>query len=226
MPNSIFNAFDNIIAFDLETTGIDSKKDEIIDLAVLRAERSGGGGYSMTEFDVFIKLSPGRTLPPFISNLTGITEQLLADEGISKEAACGKLEEVLSCPNPLFIAYNAQFDLCFLYYFLHRLGRAGALRGIKMLDALTVYKDRRDYPHKLSDAVDAYSLATQNTHRAIDDARATLELIRAMEAEQDDLDRYVNLFGYNPKYGVSGPRISSVNYAPQGYGRIKKLYEE
>ena len=41
----------------------------------------------------------------------------------------------------------------------------------------------------------------------------------------DDLDRYVNLFGYNPKYGIPSPRIGSVRYAPQPYERCMLLYE-
>lgn len=106
----------------------------------------------------------------------------------------------------LIVAYNAQFDLCFLYYFLAQFGMADVLRGAKMLDALTVYKDRRPFPHKLCNAVDAYQLKTQNTHRAIDDARATLELLAAMEQEEQDLERYVNLFGYNPGSACRSPR--------------------
>ena len=47
-----------------------------------------------------------------------------------------------------------------------------------------------------------------NSHRAIDDVRATVEVLRAMGTERDDLERYVDLFG---------PRISSVRYLPQGY---------
>ena len=85
-----------------------------------------------------------------------------------------------------------------------------------MLDAMTVYKDRRQYPHKLQSAIDAYGVTTQNTHRAVDDAKAALEVLDAMAREEDDLLRYVNLFGYNPKYGVSGPRISSITYLPHG----------
>jgi DNA polymerase-3 subunit epsilon len=40
-------------------------------------------------------------------------------------------------------------------------------------------------------------------------------------------DRYINLFGYNPKHGISGKKISSVTYLPQPYNRPKgaKLYE-
>lgn len=225
MLKSLFDKFENIIVLDVETTGINPKGDEIIELAALRAEKQGGGAAVSEEFDLLIKLSEGRRLPRVITELTGISEEQLLNEGVLKEAACERFAEMLCRSETLIIAYNAQFDLCFLYYMLQRQGKAGILKGVKMLDALTIYKDRRPYPHKLCDAVSAYALETQNTHRALDDTKATLELMCAMEREQDDLDRYINLFGYNPKFGVSGPRISSIKYLPQPYEATKKLYE-
>ena len=225
MNCALFAEFDHLVVLDTETTGIEHKTDEIIELAALRAVRSEGGLQTAEEMDLLIRLSPGRKLSPVIENLTGISEELLLREGVSKEEAGAQFVRLLSHPNTLVVAYNAQFDLCFLYYFLARLGRANALRGIKMLDALTVYKDRRDYPHKLANAIEAYGLQGENTHRAIDDAKATLELLEAMATEEDDLKNYVNLFGYNPRYGISGPQISSVCYRPQSYDRKCKLYE-
>ena len=104
----------------------------------------------------------------------------LKGEGISKLTACEKIIEIFDCPNALVVAYNAQFDLSFVNYFLNNLGKDNALDNAKYLDALTVYKDRRPYPHTLKDAVKVYSLKTQNTHHAIDDTKATLELLCAM----------------------------------------------
>ena len=45
------------------------------------------------------------------------------------------------------------------------------------------------------------------------------------EQEKDDLLKYVNLFGYNPKYGIEGKAIGSVTYKPQPYNPRKPLYE-
>ncbi|PWM20454.1 MAG: 3'-5' exonuclease [Clostridia bacterium] len=219
MLDSLFKDFDNIIVLDTETTGLSFRNDEIIELAFLRLS-----GDTMEEYDEFIRLSPGRRIPPQIVSLTGISDDMLENYGVEKERACRSLVEALSGRRTLLAAYNAQFDLCFLYYFLLRFGKAEVLQGLKLLDAMTVYKDRRPFPHKLANAVSAYALQTQNTHRAIDDTRATLELLCAMEAEEADLERYINLFGYNQKYGVSGPRISSVRYLPQGYAGSGKLY--
>ena len=64
-----------------------------------------------------------------------------------------------------------------------------------------------------------------NSHRAVDDARATVQLLEAMADERDDLDRYIDLFGTHPKYGVSGRKISSVTYRSQPYQRTVPLYE-
>ena len=223
MLEAMFEKFDSIVVLDVETTGIDYRVDEIIELAALRLDAVGSVD---DELDVFIRLSDGRTLPPEIVRLTGITGQMLEQDGVTKSAACGEFLRFLDRPRTLIVAYNAQFDLCFLYRFLLKQGKAEALKGVKMLDALTVYKDRRAYPHKLSDAVAAYSLKTQNTHRAIDDTKATLELLFEMEKEQGDLEKYINLFGYNPRYGVSGQKISSVTYVEQGYNETRRLYEK
>lgn len=222
MLESLFEKFDRIVVLDTETTGIDCKKDEIIELAAATVTNRG----IEHEMDVFIRLSEGRVLPPMITDLTGITPEMLEQEGIEKWEAAAQFAAAVSHPNTLIVAYNAQFDLCFLYYFLARMELADALRGVKMLDAMTVYKDRHPYPHKLQNAIDTYGVSTQNTHRAVDDAKAALEVLDAMAQEHDDLLQYINLFGYHPKYGVSGPRISSVTYRPQGRFTGEKLYQQ
>ena len=177
--------------------------------------------------DLLIRLSPGRTLPPFITQLTGITPEQLEREGVEKAAACETFCRLLGGgERTLLAAYNAQFDLNFLYHFLRPFGQAEVLRAPRFLDLLTVYRDRRDYPHKLCNAIEAYGLGEYavNSHRAVDDARATVLLLEAMAAERDDLDRYLDLFGTHPRYGLSGRRISSVTYRPQPYQRTVPLY--
>ena len=127
----------------------------------------------------------------------------------------------------MLLAYNAHFDLSFLFYMLLRDGDPAILQGKDKLDLLTVYKDRRSYPHRLCNAIEAYGLTGKvvNSHRAVDDVLATVEVMKAMEAERDDLLRYVNLFGYNPKYGIGGKPIGSITYKPQRFDPIAPLYE-
>ena len=220
----LWEQFDRIIVFDTETTGIDFGRDRIIEIgaAALEAGAETGG------LDLFIRLPEGRRLDPFITNLTGITEEHLAAEGVGDQEAAQAFAGLLEgAERPLIAAYNAQFDLNFLFYLLQPWGLAGVLRKPRFLDALTVYRDRRDYPHKLENAIAAYHLEDRavNSHRAIDDARAAALLLEAMAEERDDLERYIDLFGTHPKYGVSGRRIASVTYRPQPYDRARPLYE-
>ena len=224
MAQSIFTHFDRVVVFDTETTGIEFTTDEIIELGAVSLE----AGEERESMDLLVRLSPGRMLPPFITDLTGITDGQLAAEGVEKETAAERFCTLLEgAERPLLVAYNAQFDLNFLYHFLRPFGRAGALKKPRFLDALTVYRDRRDYPHKLCNAIKAYGLGDRvvNSHRAVDDARATVALLEAMAAERDDLERYLDLFGTHPKYGMSGQKISSVTYRPQSYQRTVPLYE-
>lgn len=223
MAESIYTHFDRVVVFDTETTGIAFDTDEIIELGAVSLE----AGEEQESMDLLLRLSPGRTLPPFITDLTGITDGQLAAEGVEKEAAAERFCALLEgAERPLLVAYNAQFDLNFLYHFLRPFGRVEALRKPRFLDALTVYRDRRDYPHKLCNAIEAYGLTgAVNSHRAVDDARATVALLEAMAAERDDLMDYIDLFGTHPKYGVSGRKIASVTYRPQPYRRTKPLYE-
>jgi hypothetical protein len=59
----------------------------------------------------------------------------------------------------------------------------------------------------------------------VDDVLATVAVALEMEKEKDDLHCYLNLFGYNPKYGIDGKPIGSVTYKPQQYDPPKPLYE-
>ena len=178
------------------------------------------------QYDELVALSPGGFVPPQIEQLTGITNEDLAERGIPKTRLCEDIARMLG-GNTLLLAYNAHFDLSFLFYLLLRSGDPGILKGKDKLDLLTVYKDRHSYPHKLCNAIEVYGLADKvvNSHRAVDDVLATVAVMEQMEQERDDLMNYVNLFGYNPKYGVSGKPIGSVTYKPQRFDPPAPLYQ-
>ena len=224
--DTLFEKYDRLVLFDTETTGLNYSRDEIIEFAAVVVERRDGRAVVTEEYDQLITLSPGGFVPPRIQELTGITNQDIRERGIPKTRVCCDIARMFA-GNTLLLAYNAHFDLCFLYYLLLRHGDCSILKGKDKLDLLTVYKDRRSYPHKLCSAIEAYGLSGKvvNSHRAVDDVLATVEVMRAMEQERNDLQRYINLFGYNSKYGISGKPIGSVTYKPQGFDPVCPLYE-
>ena len=227
MLDSLFAAYDRLMLFDTETTGLNFSRDEIIEFAAVVVERENGELVVTREYDELITLSPGSSVPPEIERLTGISNQDILERGIPKEQLCRDIGQMIA-GNTLLLAYNAHFDLSFLFYLLLRSGDPTILKGKDKLDLLTVYKDRHSYPHKLCNAIEVYNLSGKvvNSHRAVDDVLATVEVMKEMELEKADLERYVNLFGYNPKYGISGKAIGSVTYKPQRFDPPAPLYAE
>jgi DNA polymerase-3 subunit epsilon len=224
---NILQKYDKLMLFDTETTGLDFARDEIIEFSAVVLEVRGDEAVVIQEYDNLVSLTPGNTVPPMIENLTGISTMDILERGISKEQVCADIAQMVA-GNTLLLAYNAHFDLSFLFYLLLRNGDPAILKGKDKLDLLTVYKDRKPYPHKLCNAIEAYGLTGKvvNSHRAIDDVLATVAVMEAMATQKDDLCHYINLFGYNPKYGIDGKPIGSVTYKSQSFSRGKPLYDQ
>lgn len=216
---SLFDRYDNLVFFDVETTGFNADKDDrIIELAAIQANAEG----IVRQEDLLVQLPEGRSVPDKIVNLTGITDLMLLS-GVTDEACARTFSEMIE-GKTLLTAHNAQFDLNFAaFMYVRHMKEHGewmtAFTRCDYLDTLTVYKDRRAYPHKLANAITAYNLEdrVQNTHRAIDDVLALFEVAKAMQDERKDLLSYINIFGYNPKYGVSGRQLKKVTYHVQRF---------
>ena len=69
------------------------------------------------EYDKFIKIN--EPLPPKITQITSITDEMLNKEGVSEDIIAQDLKERLT-KNTLMIAHNTHFDLSFIYYLLKR----------------------------------------------------------------------------------------------------------
>ena len=95
MTKELWRRFDRIVIFDTETTGIDFDTDRIIELGGVAIEERG----EVDSLNCLIRLPEGKTLPPFIVDLTGITDEELAQNGVSEETAredACKIEHVIS----------------------------------------------------------------------------------------------------------------------------------
>lgn len=218
--------FDAIVFFDTETSGLEPLEHQIIELAAIRVVRTQTGALRIEDkMDDFIRLPEGVQLRPEITELTHITDAMLQEEGKEPAEVAARFHQLIEGTGAkhrvLLAAHNAQFDLLFTRQLLkgHRLGVE-----LKFLDTLTVYKDRAAYPHKLEAAIRHYKLESkvQNSHRAIDDVCALLEVTKAMDEERDDLSTYINVFGYNPKYGISGEKIAGITYHAQDFTKFKR----
>lgn len=93
------------VFLDVETTGFDSRSDRIIELAMVPFEYSPDGRVFNVE-KAFVGLEdPGRPLSPFITSLTGITDEQLRGERLDPSEVRSFLDGV-----SLVVAHNAEFD--------------------------------------------------------------------------------------------------------------------
>lgn len=213
---ALLRRFKKIVFFDTETTGLDPEKDQIIELAAVLVTEKG----IELKIDAFCKLPESEKLPEKIVELTHITDDMLKENGIPYSEACRAFCNMIhSDSEVLLVAHNIQFDLLFTLEMFRRCGMVPKAPKLRALDSLTVYKDRAAYPHKLEAAIEHYGLSerVQNSHRAIDDVLALYEVTKAMAAERDDLEEYIDLIGYNPKYGITGRKLRQLTYLPQSY---------
>ena len=216
MLDTLFQSYDRLFLFDTETTGLQFARDEIIEFAAIVVERQNGEIVVTEEYDQLIALSPGGFVPPFIQQLTGISNEDLRSHGIPKTRLCCDIARMIT-GNTLLLAYNAQFDLSFLYYLLLRDGDATVLRGKDKLDLLTVYRDRRSYPHKLCNAIESYGLIYNKTllnrYCALDGAviadASEINSFETLKAVAEDIQRRKEEVGVLGTFASAGMDASS-----------------
>ena len=148
------------VAFDLETTGLSSQKDEIIEIGAVRMQ----GGKELERFQTFV--NPGRRLEQKIVELTGITDAMLADAP-SIETVLPEFLEFVG--DRVLVAHNADFDTGFIR---EACRKQGLSYGFTSVDTLILSQNL--LPHlnkfKLDVVSNALSLPDFNHHRAGDDA--------------------------------------------------------
>ena len=108
--SGLFEKYDRLVLFDTETTGLDYRRDEVIEFAAVVVENQNGKAVIAQEYDQLVALSPGGFVPPKITQLTGISTQDLLEKGLSKTRGCADIARMIQ-GNTLLLAYNAHFDL-------------------------------------------------------------------------------------------------------------------
>ena len=151
---------DEYVAFDLETTGLSSQHDTIIEIGAAIMKRD----QVIDTFQTFV--DPGRRLLPKIIELTGITDQMLEGAPSIEEVLPKFLDFVGGRP---LCAHNADFDIGFITAACERLELPFQPTYVDTLIlAQNLMPDLGKY--KLNIVADALSLPEFNHHRASDDA--------------------------------------------------------
>ena len=155
-----FSFDEEYVAFDLETTGLSSLHDTIIEIGAAIMKN----GEVLSTFQTFV--DPHRPLSPKIVDLTGINDQMLAGQPDISEALPQFLEYVGGRP---LCAHNADFDIGFVTAACEKLSLPFEPTYVDTLIlAQNLMPELGKY--KLNIVADALSLPDFNHHRASDDA--------------------------------------------------------
>lgn len=161
------------VVVDLETTGCSPRTDRVTEIGAVKVR----GGEVLGEFQTLV--DPGGSVPPLITVLTGITDAMLID--------APRMEAVLPAfvefaRGAVVVAHNARFDLGFLRSAAERMGLPWTEPPV--VDTVALARrviTRDDAPnHKLSSLAAFFNARVAPDHRALTDARATVDVLHGL----------------------------------------------
>ncbi len=162
------------VVVDLETTGGSPRGGSMItEIGAVKVR----AGEVLGEFQTLV--NPHANIPPFISVLTGITNTMVSDAPSIESALPAFLE---FARGGVLVAHNAPFDIGFLKHFAAQQGRAWP--RFEVLDTAKLARrviTRDDAPNcKLSSLAVLFDAQTSPNHRALADARATVDVLHGL----------------------------------------------
>jgi len=168
------------VVVDLETTGGRTSDSGITEIGAVKVR----GGQVLGEFQTFV--NPGMPIPAFISVLTGITEHHVANAPTTASALVAFLEFAgfagASEDLPVLVAHNAPFDVGFLKDACAR--NAVVWPAPLIVDTVTLARriltGSEVHNRKLATLAEYFHSPTSPTHRALDDARATVHVLHGL----------------------------------------------
>lgn len=161
------------VVVDLETTGGSATECAITEIGAVKVR----GGEVLAEFQTLV--NPGVPIPAFIAVLTGITDAMVAAAPTEAVAVPAFLDFAAGA---VLVAHNAAFDTSFLRAACTRLGMAWPSPTV--LDTVKLARHvltRDEAPNvKLATLARVFRTTVQPTHRALDDARATVDVLHGI----------------------------------------------
>ncbi|HLR21410.1 MAG TPA: PolC-type DNA polymerase III [Tissierellaceae bacterium] len=181
--------YDEFTIFDIETTGLSAINDGITEIGAIKVKDGN-------VIDTFSQLiNPEKHIPEFITNLTGITNEMVSDKP--------KIQEVIKSfdkfiGNSVLVAHNASFDIGFIR---EKMKKVNMNLTNPVLDTLglarAVFPNLKN--HKLDNLAKYLGISLENHHRAVDDATATKDiLLKILEMlEERGIKRFAEINSLN-----------------------------
>lgn len=160
------------VVIDLETTGLNSSSDEIIELAAIRIINHE----IADQLEILVKTEKG--VPKVITELTGITEEILEEKGVVLSSAMEKFCKFIG--ESAIVGHNIAFDRSFLKEACRRTNRMNLNNPAK--DTLDLARRRIDDidDYKLHALADYFQIEAEEEHRALSDCITTFRVFEKL----------------------------------------------
>ncbi len=213
------NIDDEFVVFDIETTGLNSRDDDIIEIGAVKIKNRR----VIDSFSTFVQVD--RKLPAKIIELTSITDDMLMGQPEIKTALSNFISFVGE--KGILIAHNAKFDVSFIKDKMQK--NFNIEYDPPVIDTLelskALMKDVKN--HKLNTLTKKLGIKLENHHRAVDDASATGQLFINLMNMLSDREIY-DLGNINDvlKDDIDIVKQNSyhVNILVKNYTGLKNLY--
>ena len=151
------------VSLDLETTGLDPVSDAILEIGVVKFR----GDEVIDEWQSLI--DPGRSIPPNITQLTGITQEMVRSGGISLQQAFREVREIVG--DLPVVGHSVNFDLGFM----RQQRQLTTNRGVDTFELSSILVPNAGR-YTLGALAKELGIELPATHRALDDARVAHRL--------------------------------------------------
>jgi len=162
-------------------------------------------------------LKPDKEISDVIYGVTGISNEMVKEKGISKQELYEIMKPILD-ENPILIAFNTKFDITFIYKWLLEIdAEKYKYFNFDVMDVMTIYANyfpfskeieygenhagiqtEKKYGHRLVGAMKALcNRELKQTHRALDDIEETIVVFNELQKHFNVYD-FVNILGYHP----------------------------
>lgn len=157
---------------DLETTGLDAGRHEIIEIAAIRYRK---GSTSHDTYQSLVK--PKRKVPKKITKITGITQDMIEQEGKQLAEVLREFTDFIGTQR--LVTFNAEFDMAFLdvAWETNGLPKPNNPVSCALKMARRAWPGRKSY--RLNDLAADGDIASGQAHRALEDARRALLIYAA-----------------------------------------------
>ena len=203
---STIDLLSDYIIFDIETTGLDSSYDEVIEIGAIKVKNNK----IVSKFNSLVK--PKNEIDEYITELTGITNEMVKD--------APTIEEILPdfmnyMGNDILIGHNVNFDINFIYDNLYR-NKFDVLTN-DFIDTMRI--SRKLLPelphHRLIDLAKYFKIDSTNNHRSLKDCEITMNVYENLKEialrKYDNVDEFKNAFKKHKKEGLRAKDIVSTN---------------